>query len=87
VAAVWRIRQWFLTLRGDSGVFRLSADGLPAETTVVPAQWVPGAGPGSSVAVNLLYFQAASRTGAAGDYVVSMTLNVTVGWTVLLEGN
>ena len=70
-------RQWFLTLAGEEGTFRLSADGPPPEELEIPARWVPD-GP---VSVRLIYQQSA-RVQLEPDYVSVITLDLRVHWTI-----
>ena len=73
------IRQWFLTLASGDEVFRLSADGPPPATILVPAHWVPG---GDSVAVSLIYQQASRVEMPSGAYIALFSLDTRVSWTV-----
>ncbi len=76
------IRQWFLTLFGDRGTFRLGADGPPPDTLVIPARWVPE---GPFVRVRLIYQQSGRVSGDA-QYVGLMVLDVRLHWTVRRVG-
>jgi hypothetical protein len=73
------IRQWFLTLGSREGVFRLSADGPPPATILVPARWVP---PGDSVAVSLTYQQTAKVERPGAGWIALFQLDARVAWTV-----
>jgi hypothetical protein len=72
------IRWWFLTLSDSAGAFRLGGDGVPPDTILVPARWVPS---GDSVAALLIYEQSA-RIDAAGDYVGLVSLDARVSWVI-----
>jgi hypothetical protein len=76
------IRQWFLTIAGDSTTFRLGGDGLPPDTILVPARWIP---PGDSLAVRLIFSQSASVTPPPGDYVGIFALDTRLFWTVRMD--
>jgi hypothetical protein len=81
------IRQWFLELVGSEGsAIRLSADGPPPERLVVPAVWVPEPAGDGVINANLSYIQSETRAGPAGDYVVSASLQVRLGWVVRVTG-
>lgn len=73
------IRQWFLTLTSGGQVFRLSSDGPPPATILVPAHWVPE---GDSVAASLIYQQSAKVEMPAGGYIALFSLDARVSWTV-----
>lgn len=73
------IRQWFLTLSDGDRVFRLSSDGLPPATILVPSHWVPA---GDSVAVSLVYQQSAKVEIPMGGYIALFGLDARLSWTV-----
>jgi len=72
-------RQWFMTLASTGGVFRLGADGVPPDTVIVPARWVPA---GDIVRVLLIWVQSADIRPQPGDYIGLVTLDVRASWTV-----
>lgn len=70
-------RQWFLTLAGEEGTFRLSADGPPPTELDIPARWLPD----GRVSARLIYQQSA-RVQPEPDYVNLITLDLRVHWTI-----
>lgn len=79
VGAVADVRQWFLTLTGDTMVFRLSSDGPPPPVIDVPARWVPGDAP--FVTARLIY-QQSSRIQTVVDYIGLYVQNLELHWIV-----
>lgn len=73
------VRQWFLTLTGDSGAFRLSADGPPPDTLNIPARFLPAFEDG--LAARLVYQQSGEARGV-DRYVGQFTLDVRLHWRV-----
>jgi hypothetical protein len=73
------ITQWFLRLAGDSAAFGISADGMPPDTIVVPAHWLPR---GEELDVRLIYNQSSILRSPPGDYVGVITLDVRLFWIV-----
>jgi hypothetical protein len=71
------IRQWFLTLAGDSTTFRLGSDGPPPEELDIPARWVPA----NAESARLIY-QQASTLRIGDDYVSLVTLDLRMHWTL-----
>jgi hypothetical protein len=78
------IRQWFLSLKGDSSTFGLSADGAPPDTILVPARWIPD---GDRIGIRLIFTQSAFLQPPPGDYLGIVTLDTRVYWTVRMTGN
>lgn len=78
------IRQWFLEMRGAGGAIRLSADGVPPERLVVPSLWVPEPAADGAVTVSLSYVQSATRASPTGDYVIAVSLQIRLLWTVVV---
>ncbi len=72
-------RQWFMTLASTGGVFRLGADGIPPDTVIVPARWIPA---GDIVRVLLIWVQTADIRPPPGDYIGLVTLNAQTTWVV-----
>ena len=72
-------RQWIMTLASTGGVFRLGADGIPPDTVIVPARWIPA---GDIVRVHLIWVQSADIRPPPGDYIGLVTLDARVSWTV-----
>jgi hypothetical protein len=72
-------RQWFLTLTGDEGAFRLSADGPPPDTIDVPAHFVPAFA--DTLQVRLVYQQSGTVRDVA-RYLGLFTLDVRLHWIV-----
>jgi hypothetical protein len=75
-------RQWFLTLSSDSGVFRLSSDGFPPDSIVVPPHWVP---PGDTVHVRLIFSQSTTLSDPPGDYLGLIAIDTWLFWTVAVS--
>jgi hypothetical protein len=75
------IRQWFLTLDGPESDFRVSADGPPPDTIVIPAHWIPA---GTRIQVRLAFIQAV-RIGNNTNYVGLITLDTRVHWILNLN--
>lgn len=73
------IRQWFLSMNGDSTNFGLSADGAPPDTIRIPARWIPD---GDTVEVRLILSQSAILQPPPGDYVGLVTLRTRLYWTL-----
>jgi hypothetical protein len=76
------ITQWFLRLAGDSAAFGISADGVPPDTILVPAHWLPR---GDELDVRLIYNQSSILRSPPGDYIGVITLDVRLFWTVQLR--
>lgn len=72
-------RQWFLTLTGDEGAFRLSADGPPPDTIDVPAHFVPSFA--DTLQVRLVYQQSGTVRSVV-RYLGLFTLDVRLHWIV-----
>lgn len=79
------IRQWFLTLSGDEGIFRLAADGVPPALIQVPRVWVPPPSADGIVTADLIYFQSAILRSPANDYLFVVTLDVRMRWIVRID--
>jgi hypothetical protein len=74
------VQQWFLTLDGEQGDFRVSADGPPPDPLLIPAYWIPA---GTRVEARLAYIQSV-RVGATSDYVGLVTLDARLRWTFII---
>ena len=73
-------RQWFLTLSGNTGVFRLGSDGEPPDSLVIPPHWVPASD--GRVDARLI-FQQSGIVRVAQTYLALISLDLRVHWTVL----
>lgn len=78
------IRQWFLTLDGGDDEFRLSANGPPPDTIIVPPRWLPAA-PGGSIEARLTYFQSARIGDIDADYIALFTLDTRLRWVLIVD--
>jgi len=77
-------RQWFLTLFGDDNNVRIGSNGVPPDTLVVPAHWIPNAE--ETVVVRLIYQQSA-QVNADTPYIGLITLDLRLHWTVTMQGH
>lgn len=75
------IRQWFLSMKGDSSTFGISADGPPPDTILVPARWIPE---GDRIEIRLIFSQSAFLQPPPGDYLGLVTLDTRLYWTLRL---
>lgn len=78
------IRQWFLTLDGGDDEFRLSANGPPPDTIIVPPRWLPAA-PEGSIEARLTYFQSARIGDIDADYIALFTLDARLRWVLVVD--
>jgi hypothetical protein len=77
-------RQWVLALTGANGTFTIASTGIPPDTLVVPARWLPAPADGV-VQARLVAQQSAQLRPPPGDYVALLTLDTRITWTVLVE--
>jgi hypothetical protein len=78
------IRQWFLQMQGAGPPIRVSSDGTPPDRLVLPAVWVPEPDADGIVRVTLSYVQSATTASPGGDYVVAISLQTRLAWTVMV---
>ena len=75
------LRQWQVQLTAAERSFRLGGDGVPPDTIVVPARWLPPPDEGH-IAARLSYTRSAEIRRSPGDYVGLVLLDVRLNWTV-----
>lgn len=76
-----QIRQWFLDINGVTRSYRISSDGLPPATLVIPPAFVP-APANNRIVVTMLWYQTGQYRSPAGDYITNVTLSVALTWIV-----
>lgn len=75
-------RQWRLTVRGDSTLFLIGADGPPPDSILVPARYLPA---GDTLDALLLWTVGARVEPPPGDYVALVNGDTRARWTVIVE--
>lgn len=76
-----QIRQWFLDINGVTRSYRISSDGLPPGSLVIPPAFVP-APANNRIVVTMLWYQTGQYRSPANDYVTNVTLSVALTWIV-----
>lgn len=80
------IRQWTLLLTGAGrAFFSVGSNGVPPDSIVVPARWIPQATDGV-ITARLTYQQSVQLRPAPGDYVALVLLDTRIQWTVRSRG-
>jgi len=80
------IQQWTLSLVAGGARFTIAASGVPPDTIVIPARWLPGS-PNGAILARLVYQQTADLRAPPGDYIGLITFDTRIGWTILLSGS
>jgi hypothetical protein len=73
-------RQWLLSLAGATGTLRIGADGIPPDTLLVPARFLPEPD-GGHFAATLSYTRALG-SAQPSDYTGVVTLDARIRWIV-----
>lgn len=76
-----QIRQWFLDINGVTRSYRISSDGLPPGTLVIPPAFVPVPA-NNRIVVTMLWYQTGQYRSPANDYINTITLSVALTWIV-----
>lgn len=76
-----QIRQWFLDINGVTRSFRISSDGLPPGTLIIPPTFVPEPA-NNRIVVTMLWYQTGQYRTPANDYLTNITLSVALTWIV-----
>jgi hypothetical protein len=76
-----RFRQWFLEVRTNATVFRISGDQPPPHTLRIPAEWAPGMDGGRSE-ISLIYYQTTQLRTPDNSYIANIMLDTRLNWIV-----
>lgn len=73
-------RQWLLSLSGSSGTLRIGADGVPPDTLLVPARFLPLPNAGFFAAT--LSYTRSLAVAQPSEYTGIVTLDARIEWVV-----
>jgi hypothetical protein len=73
-------RQWLLSLSGSSGTLRIGADGVPPDTLLVPARFLPLPNAGFFAAT--LSYTRSLAVPQPSEYTGILTLDARIDWVV-----